>query len=82
MPERVVPADTDETILTRLRDLYRGASELSDADASRIGEALYRMDAPRYGNDVAPYTGLGSWEKVKFERMARVAVMAFLEGVG
>lgn len=78
MAERVVPADTDETILARLRDLHRGASELPDEVAARIGEALYRIDAPRYGNDVAPYAGLGGWEKVRLERMARVAVQEFL----
>ena len=78
MAERVLPADTDETILARLRDLHRGASELPDEVAVRIGEVLYRIDAPRYANEVAPYVGLGNWEKVKFERMARVAVQAFL----
>lgn len=85
MAERVVPAVTevvtDETILARLRDLHRGASELPDDVAAAIGEAIYAIDAPRYGNGVAPYAGLGNWERIKFERMARVAVQAFLAGV-
>lgn len=83
MAERAIPAVTepDDPILSRLRDLYRGASELSDEAAAAIGEAIYGIDAPRYGNGVAPYAGLGAWDRMKFERMARVAVSAFLATV-
>jgi hypothetical protein len=40
-----------------------------------IADAIYRVDAPRYGNDIKPYDELGYHEKFKFETMARIAVM-------
>lgn len=78
--ERAVPAvtETDATILARIQEIYRGASDISDEVARAVAEAIYAIDAPRMGNEPAPFATLGNWERVKFERMARAAVMAFV----
>jgi hypothetical protein len=43
-----------------------------------IADALYRVDAPRYGNDVRAFETLGIHERLKFEEMARVAIAKWL----
>jgi hypothetical protein len=51
------------------------ATEPTESQLRAIADAIYRVDAPRYGNDIKPYDELGYHEKFKFETMARIAVM-------
>ena len=51
-----------------------GAGEPSETELAAIAEALYRYDAPRYGNDIRPYEELGTMEKRKFVALAEIAV--------
>lgn len=39
-----------------------------------VAEVIYRVEAPRYGNDTKPYAELGHWERKKYETMAKVAI--------
>lgn len=39
-----------------------------------IAEALYRLDAPRYGNDIRPFDQLDHWQKKRFQDYARTAI--------
>jgi hypothetical protein len=73
------PPETDDQLVTKLRNLFRGGSTISDETANVVAEAIYSIDAPRLGNETAPFANLAPWERVKFDRMARKAIQAFLE---
>lgn len=49
-------------------------AEPTEDQVSAIAEALYRVDAPRYGNDIRPFDELGEWERRRFMLYARIAV--------
>ena len=80
-PEAVepTPAEVDAQVVQRLKDLFRGGSTISDETAAVVAERIYAIDAPRLGNEMAPFGNLPTWERVKFDRMARAAIQAFLE---
>jgi pyruvate-formate lyase len=48
--------------------------EPTDEQLAAIAEVLYRLDAPRYGNDIRPFDEMAAWEQRKFVELARVAV--------
>ena len=77
MPE--VLAESDAAVLARIQGIYRGTSDISDEVARAAAERIYLIDAPRMGNESVPFVNLGNWEQVKFQRMARAAIMAFVE---
>lgn len=72
-------AEVDAQVVQRLRDLFRGGSTISDETAAIVAERIYSIDAPRLGNETSPFANLSPWERVKFDRMARAAIQAFLE---
>lgn len=73
------PAEVNAGIIARLTAIFRGDSEITDEVARAVAEKIYAVDAPRMANEVLPFDSLGNWDKVRFDRMARVAIGAFLE---
>lgn len=75
-------AEIDAQVAARLLALFRGDSGISDETARIVAERIYLCNADRQGNESVAFESLGNWEKVKFDRMARAAVQAFLETDG
>jgi hypothetical protein len=47
---------------------------MTEAQCDQIADAIYRVEAPRYGNDIKPFDELGFWEQKKYRSMAEVAI--------
>lgn len=49
-------------------------AEATEDELQEIAAAMFRIDAPRYGNELQSFDDIAEWEKAKHARSAGVAV--------
>ena len=52
---------------------------MTDSDVELAAEAIWRVDAPRYGNDVLPWAEVKGGQRLTCLEKARAALRSYLE---